>query len=309
MDLVIGVFDANRFPADVAVQPSEMMRGDILDRQALCEAMKGCDTVYHLAAIPMLWHRNPKMFDKVNRRGTENVLQAAMSSNIRRLVYTSTESILAPRHRKGAITEETQPCLDDMIGPYCRSKFLAEQAVFECIAKGLPAVVVSPTMPVGPGDRNLTPPSRMIQDFMQGKIPAYIDCTLNFVDVRDAALGHVLAAEKNPEGRRYILSGHNMHLAEFFALLAKVTGRPAPKIKIPYPIALGWSYFEEFAGKLTGRTPGSSVTGVKLCKRSLAFDGSKTWQRLGHIPRPMEESVRDAVDWHRQYLKAQNHTP
>ncbi len=305
----VRVFDVSRFPQEEETQPHELVPGDILDFKKLSDAMKGCDTVFHLAAIPMLWHRNPKMFDKVNRQGTENVLHAAKHANIQQLVYTSTESILAKRHHKGPINEDTQPSIDDMIGPYCRSKFLAEQAVFRYIADGFPAVVVSPTMPVGPGDRNLTPPARMIHDFLQGKIPAYIECTLNFVDVRDAALGHVLAAEKRPDGRRYILSGRNMHLADFFALLANITGRPAPKIKIPYSIALGWSYFEEFTCKITGRVPSSSVTGVKLCRRSLTFDGSKTWQRLGHTPRPIEESVRDAVDWFQKCLTAQSHIP
>jgi dihydroflavonol-4-reductase len=295
----VRVYDLNPFPSDEKIAPSEMIRGDILDFQSLCSALEGCDTVFHLAANPQLWDRNPEVFDQVNRQGTENVITAAKKTGIRRLVYTSTESILAGRLQKGPINEETQPLLDDMIGPYCRSKFLAEQAVFQAAEEGFHAVVVSPTMPIGPGDRNLTPPGRMIFHFLKGKIPCYINCTLNFVDVRDVARGHLLAAEKGHSCRRYILSGHNLTLAEFFVHLSHVSGRSAPRLQIPYFIALTWSYVEEWIGKLSGRIPQSSVTGVKLCRRSLTFDGSRTWQHLGLTPRPIEESIRDAVNWYR----------
>ncbi|MCK5506713.1 MAG: NAD-dependent epimerase/dehydratase family protein, partial [Thermodesulfovibrionia bacterium] len=293
----VRVYDLNPFPSDEKIAPTEMLLGDILDFQALCSALEGCDTVFHLAANPQLWDRNPEVFDKVNRKGTENVIQAAKKTGIRRLIYTSTESILAKRIHKGPINEKTRPLLGDMIGPYCRSKFLAEQAVFRAGEEGLHIVVVNPTMPIGPGDRNLTPPGRMISQFLKGKIPCYINCTLNFVDVRDVALGHLLAAEKGQPYRRYILSGHNLTLAEFFFYLAQVSGRPAPRLQIPYFLALTWSYVEEWIGKLSGRIPQSSVTGVKLCRRSLTFDGSMTWQQLGHTPRPIEESVSDAVNW------------
>lgn len=294
----VRVYDLQSFPPDVGIAPTEEMCGNILDFQSLCSAMEGCETVFHLAANPQLWDRHPEVFDRVNRQGTENVIHATMKTNVQRLVYTGTESILAQRGQKGPITEDACPVLDDMIGPYCRSKFLAEQAVFQAAEKGLHAVVVSPTMPIGPGDRNLTPPGRMIVNFIKGKIPCSIACTLNFVDVRDVARGHLLAADKGKPGRRYILSGHNLTLNEFFSCLSKVSGRPAPLIQIPYAIALSWSYVEEWFGRLTGRIPQSSVTGIKLCRRSLKFDGSKTWQHLGHSPRPVEESVRDAVAWY-----------
>lgn len=300
----VRIFDRQPFPAE-AQQPAETILGDILDEAALHRAMAGCDTVYHLAGNPQLWHRAPRVFDQVNRRGTENVLAAARASRIRRLVFTGTESILAPRRHHGPIDEQVRPVLADMIGPYCRSKFLAEQAVFRAAAAGLPAVVVSPTMPIGPGDRNGTPPGRMIADFLQGRIPGHIDCVLNFVDVRDVAIGHLLAAEKGRPGCRYILSGHNRSLAAFFAGLARISGRPAPRWRIPYGVALAWGYGEEWLGRLTGRTPQSSVTGIKLCRRSLAFDGRRTWERLGHTPRPLEESLREAVAWHS--FQAQRH--
>jgi dihydroflavonol-4-reductase len=293
----VRVYDLHPFPPDEVTDPSDMIVGNILDFKTLCSAMEGCDTVFHLAANPQLWDRHPEIFDQVNRQGTENVISAAKKTNIRRLVYTGTESILAQRGQKGPINEEARPLINDMIGPYCRSKFLAEQAVFMAAAEGLDAVVVSPTLPIGPGDRNLTPPGRMISDFLKGKIPCFMRCTLNFVDVRDVALGHLFAAEKGQSGRRYILSGYNLTLAELFSYLSRASGRPAPRLQVPYFIALTWSYIEEWIGKWTERTPQSSVAGVKLCRRCLIFDSKKTWQQLRHIPRPIEESVHDAVEW------------
>ncbi len=300
----VRVFDLHPFPKDEKITPSETILGNILDSRALYNAVRGCERVFHLAANPYLWDQNPEVFNQVNYQGTKNVIEAARQAHVQRLVYTSTESILAPRRYKGLITEETRASLDDMIGPYCRAKFLAEQSVFQLAKEGFPAIVVSPTMPIGPGDWNLTPPGRMISRFLQGKIPGYIDCTLNFVDVRDAALGHYLAAEKGEPGRRYILSGHNLTLNELFSLLSQASGRPAPRLKVPYFVALIGSYIEEWTCKLTGKIPKSSVTGVKLCRRSLAFNGSKTWQLLGHTPRPIEESIRDAVRWHQKRLSS-----
>ena len=180
---------------------------------------------------------------------------------------------------------------------------MAEQAVFDAAKDGLDAVVVNPTMPMGPGDRNLTPPGRMLRDFLRGKIIAYIDCRLNFVDVRDAALGHILAADFGQPGRRYILAGHDLTVAELFTLAAELTGGKAPSRQVPAKWALAFAYLEEFYGKLSGRTPMSSVTGIKLCRRGLSFDGSRTWAELdGHTPRPLGDSLREAIDWHQERM-------
>jgi dihydroflavonol-4-reductase len=305
----VRVFDLAPFPADETLQPTEMMAGTILDLKSLKAAVKGCATVYHLAANPQLWHRNPKIFDQVNRQGTQNVIEAVRSANVNCLVYTSTESILAPQAHKGLITEDIQTSMTDMIGPYCRSKFLAEHYVADLAKNGFPAVIVNPTMPIGPCDRNLTPPGKMIRNFLLGKIKGYLDCTLNFVDVRDAAMGHFLAAEHGIPGRRYILAGHNLQIKDFFIRLAAMCHRPPPRFKIPYALALGFSYIEEWYGRLTGREPLSSVTGVRLCRRSLAFDGTQTWQQLGgHIIRPLDDSLGDAIAWHRQKLATEGIT-
>ena len=298
----VRVFDRDPFPKEMELQPDEMVRGDILAPDDLVAAMDGCATVYHLAGTPHLWSRDVTVFDRLNRQGTENVLDAVRKTRIERLIFTSTESILAPTRGNEPVTEDAHPRLEDMLGPYCRSKFLAEQAVFKAAAEGVHAIVVCPTLPIGPGDRNLTPPGRMVRDFLQGKIPGYLDCTLNFADVRDMAIWHRLAAVHGESGRRYILSGHNLSIHAFFQHLSRESGQPCPKLKVPYVVALAWSYVEHYLGLLTGKRPKSSITGVKLCRRSMAFDGSWTWKTLGHQPRPLEESIRDTVAWHRKYM-------
>lgn len=305
----VRVFDRAPFPEDSEYQPHEMVLGDILDPGELLAAMDKGATVYHLAGTPQLWARDASIFDKLNRQGTENVLRAARRANIKRLVYTSTESILAFADGNGPITEAVpEPRLKDMPGPYCRSKLLAEQAVFRAIAEGLSAVVVCPTLPLGPGDRNFTPPGKMVADFLQGKIPGYMEGTLNFADVRDIAIWHRLAARHGESKRRYILSGHNLSILDFFRCLSRESGRPCPPLKVPYPIALAWSYVEHGYGLATGKKPQSSIAGVKLGKRSLAFNGSWTWQALGHRPRPMEETIRDTVAWHRHFINQRMQT-
>jgi dihydroflavonol-4-reductase len=302
----VRVYDLAVYPADEVVRPSESVQGSILDAGRLQEAMRGCEMVYHLAANPNLWDRQPQIFDRVNRQGTENVIAAARRVGPKRLIYTSTESILAPRRHAGPIDEEVQTTLADMIGPYCRSKFLAERQVIQLAESGFPAIIVNPTLPMGPCDRNLTPPGQMIRNFLLGKIKGYLDCVLNFVDVRDVAQGHFLAAQYAIPGRRYILAGHNLHLKDFFTQLADIAQLPPPRFQVPYALALGFSYIEETLGRLTGRPPMSSVTGVKLCRRSLAFDSTRTWQALGASPpRPIKETLQDAVRWHRRRLAAE----
>ncbi len=299
----VRVADRAPFPEDEPRPPDEFARVDITEPDGLGEAVAGAEVVYHLAANPDLWARDPSVFDRVNRQGTENVMAAVRARGVPRLVYTSTESILTPRGHRGPITEEVRARVDDMIGPYCRSKFLAEQAVFRLAEEGYPAVVVNPTMPMGPGDRNLTPPARMLRDFLSGRIRGYVDCTLNFVDVRDAALGHLLAAEHGLPGRRYILAGHDVSVRDLLARVGAMCGMAPPSLRVPYALALGFAHAEEAWGRLTGRRPMSSVTGVKLCRRSMAFDGSRTWRDLGgHVPRPLEASLADAVEWHRKEM-------
>jgi len=295
----VRVLDLKPWPLDLNPMPDEAVQGDIRDYQAVRQAVRGCDRVFHLAANPMLWDRDPHVFDQVNRQGTENVLRAVREERAGRLVYTSTESILTPRGHQEPITEDVQVTEKDQLGPYCLSKYRAERAVFEYAAQGGDAVAVNPTLPLGPGDRNLTPPGRMVRGFLTGKIRASIDCTLNYVDVRDAAMGHVLAARHGQPGRRYILSGHNLNVRNLLALVAREAGLEPPRFLVPISLALAFSHVEEWWGRRTGRRPMSSVTGIRLCRRSMAFDGRRTWRELGgHCIRPLEDTLRDTVRWH-----------
>src|SRR5687768_10894751 len=174
--------------------------------------VRGCDRVYHLAADPNLWRRNRAEFDEINHIGTLNVIRAALDSGVSRALYVSTESILTSDESCGGAVESVRFREKDMIGPYCLSKFRAEQAVFQLAEAGAPVVVCSPTLPVGPGDRNQTPPTRLSVAFCQGKIPAYLDCRLNLIDVRDVADGLVRAMQRGRPGVRYLLGGHNYRL-------------------------------------------------------------------------------------------------
>jgi dihydroflavonol-4-reductase len=296
----VRVFDL-RQPGRADDAGVEFVQGDIADAAAVDCAVAGAGRVFHLAANPNLWARDPRDFDRVNLQGTLNVLTAAERHRPQRVVYTSTESILAGlRHRAatGMIDETVDLAVDDMPGPYCRSKFLAERAALEAARRGLPVVVVNPTLPVGPGDRLMTPPSRMLVDFLHGRTPAYLETTLNVIDVRDAALGHLLAAERGRPGQRYILGGENITMSALLALLEELTGRPMPKRRVPYWMAYAYAALDEFvADRVTGRPPRAPLTGVRLARHAMRFDNSLALAELGLEPRPLRQSLADAVAW------------
>jgi len=279
----------------------ELVRADIRDSGAVRNMMQGCDRVYHLAADPNLWRHNRGEFDEVNHKGTLNVMHAGLDSGVSRLLYVSTESILTSDKFRGGAVESMRFQEEDMIGPYCLSKFRAEQAVFQLAEAGAPVVVCSPTLPIGPGDRNQTPPTRLSVAFCRGEIPAYLDCQLNLIDVRDVAEGLVRAMQRGRPGVRYLLGGHNYRLIEWLQVLGEIVNRPAPRWTIPYPLALAIGWFNElWADHISHRMPMATVTGVRLTKRTMHFDPSATFAELSLKPRPIEESARDAVHWYRE---------
>jgi dihydroflavonol-4-reductase len=261
--------------------------------------MAGVARVYHLAANPNLWAADPDEFMKTNYRGTLAVLAAAAEANVERVVYTSTESILKSyRHpAAGDVNESVSWTLDDMPGAYCRSKFLAEQAALAAARNGLPVIVVNPTLPIGPGDVHITPPSRMLLDFLNGKTPAYLDCEFNLADVRTVALGHILAAEKGRIGERYILGGRNIGVPDLLDLLGRLSGRRMPKMRIPYWVAWSAAAFSETISLVTKRPPVAPLTGVRLARTPMRFDTSKAVAELGLPETPLETSLRDALAW------------
>jgi dihydroflavonol-4-reductase len=286
--------------ADTGHLPSsvDVVRADIRDREAVTRALDGARVVYHLAANPNLWVRDRAEFDAVNHRGTIHVLEAARAAGAERILHTSTESILTRAKATGPIAEDVEIELRDAVGPYCRSKLKAENEAMARAREGWPIVVANPTMPVGPGDRGMSPPSRLIRDFCLGKLPARMDCTLNLIDVRDVAEGLIRVMDRGRPGRRYLLGGENLTLLGLLGILAELTGVPIPRWRVPYPVGLAVAALSEFwADHVSGQTPKATLTGVRLTRRTMHFDATKSLDELDLRPRDVRESLADAVDW------------
>jgi dihydroflavonol-4-reductase len=278
----------------------ELVRGDIRDRAAVERAVAGCREVYHLAANPNLWAQPRGLFHQVNYIGTVNVLEAALAAGARRVLHTSTESILTRARQSAAITEEQNVPPEDVLGPYCRSKYQAERHAFRLARAGAPVLIVNPTLPVGPGDLGRSPPTQMILDFCRGRRREYLNAELNLIDVRDVARGMVLAMEKGRPGRRYLLGHENLSIYEVFAALARLTGLPPPRWRVPYALALAVAWgCEWLADVVTHRPPAATLTGVRLTRRRMHFDARRSLDELGLCPRPVTGSLRDAVAWFR----------
>lgn len=280
-------------PAEV-----EVFRADIRDRESLKHAFKGARSVYHLAANPNLWARDRREFDALNHRGTIHVLDQARDSGAERILHASTESILTRAKQTAPIGADIHISPKDTVGPYCLSKLLAENEAIARGRAGEPIVVVNPTMPVGPGDRGLSPPTRLILDCALGNLPAIMDCTLNLIDVRDIALGMIKAVEIGRPGRRYLLGGTNLTLVELLNKVAERTGSRVPKVRVPYVVGLAFAYASElWADYATGKSPRATVTGVKLTRRTMHFDASESLAELGIAPRPIDRSIDDEIAW------------
>jgi dihydroflavonol-4-reductase len=286
--------------ADVGHLPPgvEVVRADIRDREAVRKALDGGRFVYHLAANPNLWVRDRREFEAVNHRGTVHVLDAAIEAGAERILHCSTESILTCARQIGPIAEDIEIRESDAVGPYCLSKLRAEREAMIRADAGHPVLIANPTMPVGPGDRGLSPPTRLIRDYLWGKIPAILDCSLNLVDARDTAEGLRRLEERGRPGRRYLLGGANLTLAALFARLEALSGVPVPRRRVPYRLALTYAFFSEWwADHVSGRSPQATVTGVRLTRRTMHFDASRSLAELRLTPRPVDESLADAVGW------------
>lgn len=297
----VRVFDLPSAPvAQLPLDRIELAPGDIRDKNAVQRAVGGCREVYHLAANPNLWVQERGRFRQVNFLGAVNVIEAALAAGVRRVLHTSTESILTRTRQTDAITEEQQVRYEDVIGPYCRSKYLAERYALRLGRAGAPVVVVNPTLPVGPGDLGRSPPTQMMLDFCKGKRREYLDAELNLIDVRDVAEGMIRAMEGGQPGRRYLLGNENLSILTVFQMLARLTGLPAPRWRVPYPVALVAAYVSEFVADVyTHRAPAATVTGVKLTRRRMHFDPSRSLAELKLHPRPVVETLAETVAWFR----------
>lgn len=278
--------------------PVERVSGDLRDAAALSAALEGVSRVFHVAAEYQLWSKHPAAIYENNVQGTRNLLAAARTAAVERFVYTSTVGTIAVPAERGLPDESTQARLEQMIGHYKRSKFLAEQEVLAAARDGFPAVVVNPTTPVGPGDWKPTPTGKMIVDFLSGKTPAYVETGLNVVAVEDVAQGHLLAAERGRVGERYLLGAENLTLKEIFEALSAASGRPAPKWKIPHTVALaaGWASTEISA--ITGRPPRVPLEGVRMARHSMFVACSKAKVELGFQPGSAAAALARAAQWY-----------
>lgn len=284
-----------------ATGEDDAVKGSITDRAAVAAALCGADSVFHLAGNAQLWAPDAAAFDEANRRGAEVVLAAAQEAGVRRFVHCSSLTTLVGRSTPlGASTADESRVLDpaDMLGPYPRSKRLAEIAVENAVRSGLDAVIAIPTEPLGPGDASLTPPTRMIMDFVNGKTPAYIDCMLNFVPVESLADGFIAAREKGRKGQRYLLGGENVPMAQLLAAIEKLTGRPMPDLRLPYLVAQLAGFFDtEIVSRATGRPPRAPLTGVRLAGRRVEFSSDKAARELGWRSASFEPALAAALDW------------
>jgi dihydroflavonol-4-reductase len=287
--------------------PVEIVNGDVTDRQSLDRAMTGCSTLFHVAADYRLWVLKPDEMYEVNVTGTRNVMLAAMDAGIKRVVYTSSVATLGFTLNGSPADEDTPVSLNDMIGHYKRSKFMAETEVKRLAdERGLPVVIVNPSTPVGPRDIKPTPTGRIIVDAASGRMPAYVDTGLNLVHVDDVAMGHLLALERGKVGERYILGACNMSLREIFCAVGTLTGRNPPRIRLPHPVVFPIACISEAWARLVSRRePRVPLTGVRLAREKMFFSIEKAKRFLGFNPRPVEEALHDAVDWFREngYLR------
>jgi dihydroflavonol-4-reductase len=277
----------------------ERVEGDLRDAGSIERAMRGVRRVFHVAADYRLWTQHPEELYESNVEGTRRLIAAAERAGVERIVYTSTVATIAvPQHGAALPNEATAARLEEMIGHYKRSKFLAEQVALDAAKAGAPVVIVNPTAPVGPGDWKPTPTGRIILDFLLGKMPAYVDTGLNVVAVEDVAAGHLLAAEKGRSGERYILGGRNMTLKEILDALAAITGRRAPRLKLPHVVALAAGYADELYSRLAGREPQIPVEGVKMSRHKMFVESDKAARELGYAPGKIEAGLERAVRWY-----------
>jgi dihydroflavonol-4-reductase len=277
---------------------AERIVGDLRDLDSLRNGMAGCEFVFHVAADYRLWARNGQELYGSNVEGTRNILQAARDAGVRRVVYTSSVATMGFGNN-GRLTDESTPVsLDNMIGDYKRSKFMAERLVIEAGLAGQNVVMVNPTTPIGERDIKPTPTGRIVVDFLRRKFPAYVDTGLNLVDVVDCAEGHLLAMEKAVPGERYILGGENLTLKQILDKLAAITGLPSPKVKLPYAMAYATGVVDTLVtGTIRKREPRVTLDSVRMGRKKMFVTSAKAQREMGWNPRPVDDALRRAVEW------------
>lgn len=275
----------------------EVVRGDILEPGSVAKAIEECAQVFHVAADYRLWVKDPGETYRNNVDGTRTMLEACAQAGVGRVIYTSSVGTVG-LPRDGGLGRETTPVrLRDMIGLYKRSKFLAERVAVEYAARGLPVVIVNPTNPIGPWEVRPTPTGQMILDYLLGRMFATLDTGLNLVHVADVARGHLLAAQRGRVGERYILGCRNQSLTEIFQMLERMTGIRAPRVRVPYGLIYLVALVNEGAARATGRPPRVPLAGVRMARKHMYYSAEKAVRELGLPQTPVEQALREAVDW------------
>ena len=287
-------------PTQLERLPIEICQGDLNDAASLKQCLQGCDHLFHVAAHYKLWEKDPTIFYRINVDGTRRLITLAAEQSCK-IVYTSSVATIKPTGTDQPADETTPTRLDELVGHYKRSKYLAEQAVMELAANGAQVVIVNPSAPIGPFDVKPTPTGKIVLDFLKGKMFGYVHTGLNVVAVEDVAHGHLLALQKGQIGRRYILGNENLYLHDIFRILEKISGIKAPRLKVPHWVAYTAGMVSELGAKLSGKPPEIPLDGVRMARKCMFFDSSRAMNELGYQPTPVTDAFQRAVIWFKEH--------
>jgi dihydroflavonol-4-reductase len=281
---------------------AETVTGDLRSPDTFRSALGDCDVLVHVAADYRLWVRDPQTMYAANVDGTRNLLALARELGVTKAVYTSSVATMGFREDGTIVDENTSVSLDDMIGHYKRSKYLAEQEAIAAAHGGQHVIVLNPTTPIGANDIKPTPTGQIVVDFLNRKFPAYVDTGLNLVDVDEVARTHVAAVERGKPGERYILGGENLSLKQILDKMSAITGLPSPTMKVPHSVALAFAFFDEtITGRLRGKEPRATVEAVRMGKKKMFASSAKAERDLGFRIIPVYAALRSAIDWFRAH--------
>jgi dihydroflavonol-4-reductase len=277
---------------------AEVVVGDLREPESLRSSIRGCEAVVHVAADYRLWVRDPKSMYAANVDGTRELLRIAREVGVAKVVYTSSVATMGFKTDGTIVNEDSPVSIEDMIGHYKRSKFLAEQEAVKAAQGGQHVVILNPTTPIGAGDAKPTPTGRIVVDFLNRRFPAYVDTGLNLVDVAEVARMHLVALDKGKPGERYILGGENLTLKQILDRMSSITGLPSPTMKVPHAVAMGFAFFDEnFTGKLLGKEPRATVEAVRMGKKKMFASSHKAELELGFKVLPVYAAMRSAIEW------------
>ena len=277
----------------------EIIEGDLRDKASVEQAIRGCNALFHLAADYRLWIPDPDNMYQTNVTGTRDLMLASAEAGVERIVYTSSVAVLGLNNDRAPANEETPMTIEDMLGHYKRSKYLAEREVIKLVEDNqLPAVIVNPTTPLGPRDTRPTPTGCIVVDTLNDRMPAYVDTGLNIVHVDDVAKGHLLAFEKGKIGERYILGGENLSLQTILGIICEITDKKPPSIKLPHNLILPIAWCMERWADISKKEPRATVDEIRMSRKHMYFSSDKAVKELGYQFRPAKEAIKDAIDWY-----------